>query len=507
MAELLNKILNNDYDYSKKIYLLGTAVSGPTNYPINIKSVKQLYATFGNMGTLIDAFVAIYDSKLDCEVYCVKVTGSHSEVYLDINTEHGEIISDGLRIYSKNADESCNDIKITISTNSFNIHLPDSLGGVVMEYGYDDYVTLHELCDAINNDTKNLRNYVYCEANCDSFVRSKGSLNGVNPDVVNLKGGNTGLYYNKNMMYVALDTTYSLLEGIETDIVVPLGVYYDDTFTSNEKDLEEFYDLDREYLTLKDDYGKFCSYHNQLLRFCVHQMSHGIITYGVIGCSDILETYNGFCDENNYVEKLQYFKRINDTDELKEYSHLITSTVGSLYCYYGTRKINSSIVYAAIASNISVAKNTTNVSIPKNFLLCNFFSNKFLHDLHNLGFTAFRYSEYSNSVCVSSGITMSNDGDMKYFVNVRMIQCTMSYVRRLFSEYIGQDMYKIVSSGILQDNLKSLLESLCNKKILKSYKVEEYRDFKNGKIIFKFKFKTVYMIEEYLLYTGIAYGR
>lgn len=499
MAKYVENILSNGNMYAKNVYLLGTAILGPVNVPIKITSLSHLYSIFGTVGTIIEAYTCIYECNFDCNIYCVKVTGTHSEAYANINNQFGEIEKDGLRIYSKFANKDFDNIKIELTPRS--IIIDDC--GKQTEYMYEEYQNFHTLCDVVNENTRNNNGNVFFEPYCDVDVKSCGALNGVNPQVITLKGGNSGIFYNKNMMYVALEDTYSILQGLETDIVVPLNVFFDDTFTDNEDDLNDFYNLDNEYLTLKDYKDEYLSFYNQLLVFCINQMNSSILTHGIINTNKIEREYSQEIDEENTIERLNYFRKLNSNSTIDKYSHLISVVVGDLYYCFGTKRISGSVVYSSLCSSISITSNTTNLPIPNNMYLVNNFSKEFYKKIMECGYTTFRYSELKNSVVVTNGITMSDDEDLRFFVNVRMCQLVMSYIRRLFSGYIGQCYEYVCKSGDLQRDLKLLLDSLVSRNILVSYNVREYRNASLGEITFSFSFKCMYMLEEYTTFASL----
>lgn len=503
MATTVEQILNSRDLYGKKIYLLGTAVLGPVNTPIKMNSLSHAISIFGGQGSLIDAYKIILETRLSCEVYLCKVTGTHSEVYLNINQSINEIIENGMYIKSKHANENYNDVTVTLGNESLFIdYNPGDYDGYTLEYSYNNNPSLHGLVEAINEDTRNLKSEIYCYANCEPNTQTIGSLDTVNQTTLKLSGGNSGLYYNKNMYYNCLDETYAMLEGLDIDIIIPLNANYDDTFTDNDYDLDSYYDLDREYLTLKNDNNEYCSYYTQLLKFCKNQMRFGSLTNGIMGTYIIDDPY---FNQEKYLEKLEHFNKCNEqSKDNQKYKHLVSVVVGDLYNMYGAGLSNGYIAYSAIAASLIISENTTNKMLPETFITSTSFSQKSIDKLQELGFTSFRYSILKNLVVVTNGITTSSDEAFKYFVNVRMSQLTMCYVRKLLSSFIGENLNDILISKSLEQGLKSLLNSLVQLKIITGYGVNELINPVTGHIFLDLSLKTMYMIENVRAYSGLA---
>ena len=503
MATTVEQVLKSKDIYGKKIYLLGTSILGPINTPIKANSLSHVISVFGTEGTLVDAYRIIVETNLDCEVYLVKVTGVHSEAYLNINQPNSSVMMNGFNIKAKHANEKYNDISIILDSDSLFIQYTSQTSDddYILEYNYNEYLTMHDLSEAINNDTRNLKSDVYSYVNCEPGTPTIGALDSVNPIEIKLTGGDSGLYYNKNMLYNCLEYTYSILEGLDIDIIVPLNASYDDTFTDDIDDIDTYYDLNREYLTLKED-DKYVSYYTQLLSFCKKQMRFGFITHGVMGLN-LIE--NPMFNEDKYIEVLEYMNEKNKQDSSNsKYKHLVSVIVGDLYGVYGTSLSNGYIAYAPLVASLSVTENTTNKKLPLTFSIGNIFSNDGIDKLRDLGFTTFRYSPLKKAVVVANGITTSEDEDFKFLCNVRMVQLTMCYVRTLLSSYIGESLSQLITSKQLEKSLKSLLENLVSINIISGYKVNDIINPVTGHIFLDLSLKTAYMIESIRTFSGLA---
>ncbi len=511
---------NADNYYAKKIFLLGTADFGPVNIPIKVSSANYVKTVFGEQGSLLDAFRVIKESDADCEVFMVKVSGKHSELYLNINLPNSEIEENGFYFKSKYANEIYNDVQIIIREDALYINYPtDALGKYYLQYKYNEtdengddvlddegniiYKTLYDLAEEINEDTRMMNSEVYCYLSCDPKTMANTSLVGVNEHINTLRGGNSGIYYNKNMIYNCLSDTYNILEGMNIDIIIPVECYYDDTFTDDKDGLLEYFDLEREYITLKDEEtNEYLSYYNQLLEFLRRQLRFGCITHGIMGMNPNGEV---FLDQDKYYLKLQYLKKLNNKNSFYDkYRQLISICVGDIYTTYGTRVYNSYILYATLIAGLQVIENTTNKPLPDSFTAYNDFDNMSLSKIRELGFTAFRYSALKKSVVVSSGVTASNDINFKYLCNIRMCQLVMVKVNELLSNYIGEDISYLIKTKQIQSKLLDVLNNLISKNVLLGFSINSMTIPEKGHLLLDLSFKTVYMTESIRAYAGLA---
>ncbi len=504
--------------YGRKIYLLGTSDLGPVNTPVKIQSASHVKHTFGEQGTLLDAYRVIKESDFDCDVYMVKVSGMHSELYLDINVAGGGIITNGFYMKAKSANEMYDNVEFIIDTDAVYInYTTDEIGNYTLEYKYhleDEYgnpvydkdgnlifKTLYDLVEEINEDTRNLVSEVYCYANCEPGVMANTALVGVNLRDNMLSGGNSGLYYNKNMLFNCLGDTYGILEGRDIDLIIPLECYYDDTWTSDEDALSLYYNFDREYLTLSED-GEWVSYYKQLLEFCKRQMRFGYMTHGIMGLNKLDDP---FIDQEAYYEKLRYFNKINKDDkEYDKYRQLVSVCVGDLYSTYGTRVNNGYIAYASLVANLNITKNTTNEPLPDSFTTFIDFDQRMLNKLKDLGYTTFRYSVLKKTVVCANGVTTSDDKNFKYFCNMRMCQLTMCRVRELLMSYIGENINTLIETREIEQSVINLMNQLVVAKVLTGFGINSISNPNTGHLMLDISFKTQYMLEMIPAYSGLT---
>ena len=481
------KLINN------KLYILGTAEFGPINSPLNVKSANEVFSIYGNRGTLIEAYNSISMLNLDVDIYLVKISGTHSETYLNINQIGSEVLEDAFYIKSKHSNEKYNNIKINIKENYIAFSYEDEENIFYNEYDFERFKTVQDLVEAINEDTRNLKNEVFCYANCDSSVLSKYAFLGVNNEEIYLTGGNSGLFYTKNMLFNCLEKTYSMLEGVQIDILMPLGINYDDTFTDNLEDQFKYYDPEKEYLTLKDKNGEYENFYKQLLKFCKNQMAFNCITHGVMSI-DRSDSFN--IDEDEYFERLKYFKDLNSNGVTEKYRCLVSVCAGDLYSIYGTRIYNSQMAYAPIAASIGGNQNTTNKKADNSFTLYNTFSNELLAKLTDLGYVSFRFSPLTKTIVVTNGVTTSDDDNFKYFCNIRMVQIICRLIKESLEKFIGENIFEIIESKKIEAELESVFNTLIDTRLIEGFNVNNISNEETGNIFINLDLKTLDMVEE-----------
>lgn len=486
--------------YASNIYLIGTAEKGPVNSPVLARSVEHIKSIFGSTGTLIDAYSIIADTDIKCNVWLTKTSGGHAEVYLNVLKDNGDIIENGFYIKSRHANESSNDIDIYLDDNVLTFSYPEELGGNVLSYSLANYETLHDLAAAINEDTKLMKGEVFCSAFCEPHISCKFSLAPVNSTKIKLVGGDSGLHYNKNMLYNSMETTYSVLEGQPTDIIVPLEMYYNDTLTSDLELIDKL-NFDKDYITLMSN-GEYLSFYKQLLDFCKLQMQSSIISHGVMGLHPRKE-YS--INEGKLLEQLDAYNKVNVLyDEDKDYSHMISVVASEVYAMYGTIVTNAYIGYAVLLASTKVSETTTNKKLPKSFILYNILEQELLSKISNLGYVCFRNSPLTKCIHVVNGVTTSTHNELKYVCNVRMIQVIMKNIKYALSKYIGQNIDNLIESGQLNEDMAQVLMTLRAEDLIQNFSALNIVKKDNGHIMMDLSFATKYMIEEIKAYSGLS---
>ena len=488
--DLLEEIASYEF-YGKKIYLLGTSEFGPTNQPTLINSTVELMSKFG-YGTLADAWNKIKHTYINNEVYLVKTTGEHSRISININVCDNNIIREGFTFVSTQSNEIFNEIEIHITDKSITIINPEELGLKNYEYKYSEYPTIHELSEAINKSNNN----VYTHYSVDSLLRTDVAFYVCNPGIVYLEGGYCGLQYTKNMLYNCLQKTYEILESEDIDIIVPVDAFIDDIYPNDQYSLEElynkkYYQRQRDFLTV-DGYGKQLTYLNQLINFCIRQNLFGIITIGIMGFNSCYEYFNNYYNESNdirlsYINCLKYNLRYCENPD---YQFLVSIVGGDVK--YSRRDIdNGYLAYAALCSNISFVKGTTNLPLDT-ITIYQEPSEEVLSELSDNGIIMFRHSPYYDCPVVYNGITLQDkNSDLSLYVNVRMIQLAISYLNKLYQYYIGNPISEIKQRIIADSN--KLLNILKDAGIINKYKVQT--EIKNYHIIVYLTLENNYMIK------------
>lgn len=473
---------------------------GPVNVPILAKSVEHVRSIFGNSGTLFDAYAMIDDSDIQCNVHLIKTAGRHSELYLNVLKDNGEIIENGFYIKSKHANEISNDIEIYLDDNVLTFKYPVKLGGNTLSYSLSNYNTLHELANAINSDTRLLKGEVWCSAFCEPHISCKFSLAPVNATDLKLTGGDNGIYYNKNMMYNCMTTTYSILEGAPTDIIVPLDSYYDDTLT-DDKELLENYNFEKDYVTLKSN-GQYLSFYKQLLDFCKLQMQSSIITHGVMGMNPLAIPD---IDEAFMFKRLDTFNKANELSmEDRNYSHMISVTASEVYGLYGTLVVNSYIAYAVLVASTKISETSTNKRLPSSFILFNIHEQYVLKQISEMGYVCFRNSPLTRNIHVVNGVTKSGHKDLKFLCNVRMIQVVMKNLRISLSKFIGQNVDDLIKSGEINKEMTRLMNDLNENNFVKDFSALNVMKKDEGHLLVDLTFATKYMVENIKSFSGLC---
>lgn len=497
--------LNNIQLYANNIFLIGTAEKGPVNHPIFAKSVEFVKSVFGSYGTLIDAYSQIADTDIQCNVFLTKTSGSHGELYLNILNDNNEIIENGFYIKSKHANESANDIQIYLDDNMITFIYPYELGGNMISYSFKDYNTLFDLANAINNDTKLLKGEVYCTSYCEPHVSCEFSLSTVNERNLKLSGASSGTNYNKNMLYNSMKITYSALEGYQTDIVVPVGMYYDDTLT-DKLELLENYSFDKDYITLKSN-QKYLSFYEQLLEFCKLQMQSSIIVHGIIGMeiSHKLRDMKDI-DPDILKRKLKTFNEVNTLSlENKKYTHLLSVVASDLYTLYGTEISNGYIAYSALVASTKISETTTNKFISNGFVLCDKYEQEVLKDISDLGYVCFRASPLTKHAHVVNGVTKSEYKPFKYLCDVRSVQVVMKNIKNILSKFIGKNINTLIDSGVINTELSNILSELLYSDLIKTFSSLNVIKKDETNMTINLSLSTKYMIEEIKTYTGLIH--
>lgn len=183
--------------------------------------------------------------------------------------------------------------------------------------------------------------------------------------------------------------------------------------------------------------------------------------------------------------------------DLKDYRFLISIVAGDLTFNYGLSSNNGYLLYTGLISGLSVISNSTNTPIHESVSLFNEFSESSMKNICDLGVVSFRVSPLYEKVVVYSGVTPvdKEKTDLYLYCNVRMIQLTISYIRKLFDTYIGEEIDALISSDKVKTEIELILDALIDKEVIQSYDASIEVNNNKGEFIFNLILKTVYMLE------------
>lgn len=456
------------------LYLIGTAEQGAVNVPVRVDNLKQAQRYFGTNGTLLEAMVQLEGIPKRQDIYLVKATGSHATCYLNLNEFGGETHEKALLIRSIHAYPLANEIQLQLLPEALKIVPPASTDLPTLTYSYEAYPTIVQLVEAINSDAKDGISLVEAQCSIGEYFSSDSALNACNEMFYFLVGGDDGLNATKNRLYYALAETYSVLEGISIDVLVPLGAYLDDLNSQ---------------LTLK--IGTRClTYYDQLLEYCQRQLSSGIFTHGVMGFQS---------SEQKAIENwaTSWTRTKEDSLYFSTYAYLVSIVAGDLhYAYYQT-KGNGVIGYASLISGMSVEQCPYNYPFTDSIQLGHEFTRQESKDLNQLGFVTFRNSLIHQKVVAHHDGTpyVEDELGLRYFHNVRMCQVVVKAVRQTVDFYIGENMASLLKYSSLEQDIEKLLTIFSERGMVKDYQFKIETDKTTGSIQIKLALKARYMVE------------
>lgn len=490
--------------YGRVVYLLGSSELGIKNKPTLIENEYDLIRIFGTKGDLVDGYRQVKEGSENSIVYLCKTTGEHAVAKLDVNVPGQEkIVKDGVVFLSAYANEKYNDIRITLTSDHLTFVFPELFLASSISYRFDDYPTLFHLMNAINSDTQNGRNHVFMQCFSDVNIKTSTAIHTINPTEIALYGGASGLDWNKNQLYHALNTTYTLLLGDDIDRIVPLGAFLDSMFIENETST---INVGRDRLTLEDGKG-YLSFYRQLLLFCISQMKFGMITRGVMGYYTTSDKYL----QNDFEGYLAYVKdsfsaNLSNASDLKESYGLIDACVGDVYYDYGAFLGNHYTAYAGLSSGLPLKDHTTNKTYNRSITIRNEFGNEHFVQMMDNSLVGVRVSPLTDLVTVVNGVTTAPwTSDLHHVCNMNMIQITAFYIQRVFNRYLGENIVELIRNRTLHTELNAVLGYLKSKGIIEQYKAQILEDEGNGQVKYLVSLKSKNMINFIGLSNSINY--
>ena len=502
--QLIQDIMN-DTMHGRHIYLIGSAEYGPTNEPILVRSTVGLHNNFGYSGSLIDAFHCIKYVNKSIPVYLVKTTGVHASIYMNVNILMGEILRNAFTIQASESNEVYNDVYIINDTDSITFVFPEEMQTPNLKYYYEDYPTIDKLCDAINEDTNRKIGKLYAYYTCDPSIKTKTAFYAVNPTKIYMFGGECGINYTKNMLYNCLERTYEILESSRIDIIIPVDAFLDDVLPDDENIYgKRYYRQNKDYLT-ETPTGIKHSFMNQLVNFCMNQLSSGVVTHGVLGFTNQRSLVTDYLYEADELEDM-YIACMKYNESLLDYPFygcLVSAVAGDMRYNCGTIIDNSYLAYGVFCALVKNNVGTTNLALSDKIRIYEEFSEDVLNRLADNHIVAFRHSPLYDLPVVYSGVTACSDENFKYFVNVRMVQMCISYIDRIMQFYIGSNMQLVVKERYIEEDVTSVLESLKNLEYITSYNYEFIPLYLQGELKFNLTFETNYMVKAVTIRTSI----
>lgn len=499
VTSLASEIAESDL-LGRDIYLIGSGEFGPVNEPVLCRSTAGVKKNFGSKGTLYDAFHKLKYVSRDNNVYLVKTTGTFSRNYLNVNIPGGAVMHHGFILESTGCNEAYNEIKIVIDLTYIRIETPDILGGMSYEYRYADYPYIEMFADAITNTEKCP---VRAHFRADPMTPTASAFYPCNVGYIYLSGGSCGLYYTKNMLYNCLERTYSVLESLDIDFIVPVDAFMDDVHPDDMKAEEDtygrkYYQAGIDYLS-RDTDGKPLSYMNQLMKFCIRQLDSGVITCGIMGFRSMKKNYTDIYNESNELADmwLHCFKYNYSLCEYPFYSFLISVVAGDIK--YNKKYVdNGYLAYAALCAETLVIEGTTNVVVSDTVSLYHELEQEYLEKLADSGIVTFRQSPLFNQTVVYDGVTacIQKKGTIREFMNFanfRMAHLAVAYLNKLFQGYVGENIYSLVETGIMYRDINLILSELKDRNALTSYDFSVKAFYKRGLIKVYLNLETLYM--------------
>ena len=472
----------------KTLFLLGQAKDGPINTPVPVSSRQEAERIF-QFGNLIDAYRQV-EGVSGITVYLMRITGEYARLSL-LGEVDGEIVPI-LHCRSIYGGEVYNHIHIYVGTVERNgashpaliVESPiDSISG--LSYVLEDYENLQELVYDINHDARLKKGLIYASTNYPLLDPS--SLIEHNGTPTPMAGGDDGLNVTKDELYMALDVSYSILEGREVDVICPFPARFDDThpvyfYGSSASVYGKATYASDDYLALVDTEhpDRYVTFHEQLIDFCRAQERFGIITHGVIGLREIAQPERM---QPFYISRLVNATAFRDRYGMVEYTdghwidkgHYISIFAQDLVFDPETEQeqvANGCALYAALIASLNSNETTTNRPLPENISLRFELTPEEMQDLTYLGVVTVRPS-VKHGLVIANGVTAGlPQSDLHYIGNIRMVQFAMHALNRVLEEQVGEPFVPVVTLKELDRKVSDTLKHLIQTQILKDYQYE-----------------------------------
>jgi hypothetical protein len=484
----------------RTIFLLGTSLDGPINSPVPVRNLADAETIFGpkDRGDLVKAYERT-SLVTGNTVYLMRVTGEYARGSLLGITDDG--VKPVIKIRSISGGSIYNSIHLyidsitigSVTKQALIVELPSSKMPS-MAYALDKYDNIQGLLADINGDTRVSNNLIYATSEYPMLPIS--CLNTYNLVPTPIIGGKDGLMESRaalglspevsyDDLYIALESSYRMLEGRDIDIICPVSARFDDTHPIHFYGGSSYNGIpysSGSYLTLVDTENDdaIVTFHEQLIEFCRGQERFGMMTHGVIGLRELGDLTGVGSYNYAYILRLMETTAFKDRTGLVEFTdgmwvdkgYFITVFAGDLVFNKGTADeyyANGCDVYAGMLASIANDETTTNRPLPPNVNLRFEMDSVELKQLAVLGVTAFRNS-VSQGPVISNGVTASLvQSVLHYIPNVRMVQLAMRAVNGSIEDLIGDNFRPIISENQMKRRIGGVLSNLKTQGLLKDY--------------------------------------
>lgn len=446
---------------TQKVLILGTATDGPKNVPVSVRGIQSISSLYGAFDTttplrnlptfLMRGIFEAYNAGCNNVTVC-RVTGD--EATITLSDTNGTAIT----LRSLYAGSKYNDLKAAVAVNAGTATVTLTLvSGATRTYTFTSTKTYNDIVVAINsNSTTDLivaetelpdTTQVLSVAAEDNF---ESGLDGVPTDYA------TDEEF-QQAYQDALAVTYALLEGYDTEIVVPMGAYIDPVE------------------------GDQYSFAQNLAQFCFNGTSQNSDTLGVISIkplyaptltkiasrvSQLQDLTLSFTAQNDYTTTTSAASASDDRVDAEGNSFdtgkflsilagpdtvLFTSKTGR---YSGSGEA----AYAGLMSRLPVQSAPTNKVLGGVAGLTYSLSNKQMNTLGGLRFVTF--ANKSAGTVVTSAMTYATVGsDWTRLSTIRIAFGVVSVIRGICEPYIGEGNNPAVRNA-MSTAIQSALDSL-----------------------------------------------
>lgn len=422
----------------KNLYILGRATDGPLYEPINVARQRDILRIFES-GELVDAALeSLRIGGADLDLYLVRIGGSYATEFLGVADENETVVAAHLR--SKYAGTKYNGIQINRDMQHLYFSTSDAIETISIGYRWDDYPTLGLLAEAINNDTRRGRNFVYVNSLIEHLHSRELIFS--NPNIV-LSQGNNGELETDEELYNSFKLGYLALEGRIVDYIMPVGVYFDG--------------ID----------GRL--FHLQLLEFCDRQCKISTMPHGIVGVKLSQSNITSTEYYQNLMSNIQILNRvgINSTPETDHGMYL--SIVAGEY-FHDNRYKSLAPVYAAMVASAAYPKNI--VMKPVDIELRFEFTGDQIQSLSNHGVSTMRNSVYTQTAVIASAVTAALPNmESHHLLAVAGLQASIHAMRNVLSQILGESTLDTVKIRDIETRAIKELRILRNNGVISDYRM------------------------------------